>query len=1061
GYSYLSLSGVKMAAAAVGARRGRNRGQLIKAEQELARRAQENELKRQQNEVAKSIMEKYDSDNSGALSPKELKRMLRDYSQHRFKMEVQPSAEDLIFLFRLFDSKPDGVIDRDEVMSIVGAWGEFMKQKQLVQNLAMKFDKDADNQIDLVELQDILDATNKKPVKPEITQWVMREADVSGNGSLNHLELARALCTFELLSKGEPKLRKDLQAGIVIDDDLPTPAKSSFCTVQRVVLLLVRQQQQQWNFIKNTSLELESVAQSLAALHASRPGRACGTRDMGIKQLGKYLKTAAPDEMNRHRCANEYKGTTVAIDASPCLYQCLTAMGDTPAGAIPGSAEDTSHIAGLLRRTVRLLELGFKPIFVFDGDAPELKKAHVFLPNPLHRLALRYNESSMGFCAPCAILTLQAMSHDGLGRISEIEGTLGNDDGLDPMTKDMDIQEFHVHLQRTFGGDPEKLKEWYKSEGFLCGYPLLPGRKEPMSEEDAAASFLEVFGPLATRWAAIGLVSEASATSSQILANRDRWGAALVVIRYMDGKNGNCMWRNRWAKQARGTVLFANPEDISDVRVLNFKLPRGAEVKTFLHTERGVSETQDFVGNAYNHLDDWTIKTCDCLRMGGKIRGHLSFKGDGSLMTFTLVTGSAAELWQPILELWGSPWVRAWNDLCRNVCAEDGVSETLVLVPATNGVAMMDDFMVSYMTTGLLVGTGAASRDALLEVERRGGTAVDALWQHGAEFVRSLVRFRLGGAFALKETVTLSFEVMVAHLRGLFGDRYHSELAVSYDRDRAVFLGASCALQFYPHYCFEHPFEEPLYWPVSHSDDVAKMLTALEKLARTEISKEEFFADCPPASQTCEDAIIDYEGWVFHVSLGPWDENLEATPKESAPGTLYTKIKTPLYYRFHKVWKGPEGRAETLEVAPLVQQTFPKAKRLLEVFATGALQLRMEKIMDQVTRLFDFDDPENALLAHMRARDSGAKGSPLQGFGDRPYETQCKIAMNAKTSPFAEILMARFAEEFSFVKGEDRELKVALKGMVMKMQPWAPLLRGYDPTDPLFEPLVAACMRGA
>ncbi|CAE7232709.1 FEN1 [Symbiodinium natans] len=51
-------------------------------------------------------------------------------------------------------------------------------------------------------------------------------------------------------------------------------------------------------------------------------------------------------------------------------------MGDTPAGAVPGSAEDTSHIAGLLRRTVRLLELGFKPIFVFDGAAPELKKAH-------------------------------------------------------------------------------------------------------------------------------------------------------------------------------------------------------------------------------------------------------------------------------------------------------------------------------------------------------------------------------------------------------------------------------------------------------------------------------------------------------------------------------------------------------------------------------------------------------------------------------------------------------------------------------------------------------------
>jgi len=654
---------------------------------------------------------------------------------------------------------------------------------------------------------------------------------------------------------------------------------------------------------------------------------------------------------------------------------------------------------------------------------------------------------------------------DGFGWIQEIEGTPGNDDGLDPLTKDLDIHEFHAHLQKTFAGDPGSVKEWYKSEGFSCGYPLLPRHKQQLSEEEAAARFLEVFGPLAAHWAAIGLVSEAFATSSQILANRDRWGAAVAVIRYHDGQNGNCMWRNRWAKQARGTVLFANPEDMRDVRVLSFKLPRGAEVKTFLHTERGVAETQDFVGNAYDHLDDWTIKTCDCLRMGGKIRGHLSFKGDGSLMTFTLATGRAAQLWLPILELWGSPWVRAWNDLCRSVSAEDGVSETLVLVPASNGVAMMDDFMVSYMTTGLLVGTGACTRDALLEFERQGGTALDAVWQHGAEFVRSLVRFRLGGAFALKETVTLSFEVMVAQLRGLFGDRYHSELAVSYDRDRAVFLGASCAsLQFYPHYFFENPFEEPLYWPVSHSEDVAKMLTALEKLARTEITKEEFLADCPPASnKTCGDAIIDYEGWVFHVSCGPWDENLEAAPAESTPGTLgtlYTKIKTPLYYLFHKAPNNPRCLEKSVEVAPLVQQTFPKAGRLLEIFAAGALQLRMEKIMDQVRRLFDFGDPENALLAHMRAAERGAK-SPLQGFGTRAHEVQCKIAINAKTSPFPELLMAFFAEEFSFVKGEDRELKMALKGMIMKMQPWALLPRAYDPTDPLFEPLVAACMRGA
>ena len=120
---------------------------------------------------------------------------------------------------------------------------------------------------------------------------------------------------------------------------------------------------------------------------------------------------------------------------------------------------------------------------------------------------------------------------------------------------------------------------------------------------------------------------QAAATNDRILANLERWGAAIAVVRYIDGKNGSSMWRHRWAKQARGTVLFAHPEDLSDVRVLSYKLPRGAEVKSFLHTKWGVEETQDFVGDAYSHLDDWTIKTCDRLMRGGSIRGHLSFKG--------------------------------------------------------------------------------------------------------------------------------------------------------------------------------------------------------------------------------------------------------------------------------------------------------------------------------------------------------------------------------------------------------------------------------------------------
>ncbi|GAA6000371.1 hypothetical protein JCM10207_007983 [Rhodosporidiobolus poonsookiae] len=60
----------------------------------------------------------------------------------------------------------------------------------------------------------------------------------------------------------------------------------------------------------------------------------------------------------------------LAIDASIWLYQFQMAMrdkktGDTLAGA---------HIMGTFRRIVKLLFHGIKPVFVFDGDAPMLKK---------------------------------------------------------------------------------------------------------------------------------------------------------------------------------------------------------------------------------------------------------------------------------------------------------------------------------------------------------------------------------------------------------------------------------------------------------------------------------------------------------------------------------------------------------------------------------------------------------------------------------------------------------------------------------------------------------------
>jgi flap endonuclease-1 len=71
----------------------------------------------------------------------------------------------------------------------------------------------------------------------------------------------------------------------------------------------------------------------------------------------------------------DLSGRSVAIDAFNTLYQFLS-MIRQPDGTplMDREGRVTSHLSGLFHRSSALLELGIKPVFVFDGKPPELKK---------------------------------------------------------------------------------------------------------------------------------------------------------------------------------------------------------------------------------------------------------------------------------------------------------------------------------------------------------------------------------------------------------------------------------------------------------------------------------------------------------------------------------------------------------------------------------------------------------------------------------------------------------------------------------------------------------------
>ncbi len=71
-------------------------------------------------------------------------------------------------------------------------------------------------------------------------------------------------------------------------------------------------------------------------------------------------------------------GRSVAVDAYNALYQFLAIIRQPDGTPLKDhTGKITSHLSGLLYRTVNLVEVGIKPIYVFDGAPPTLKEVEI------------------------------------------------------------------------------------------------------------------------------------------------------------------------------------------------------------------------------------------------------------------------------------------------------------------------------------------------------------------------------------------------------------------------------------------------------------------------------------------------------------------------------------------------------------------------------------------------------------------------------------------------------------------------------------------------------------
>ncbi|KAJ1830291.1 Elongation of fatty acids protein 2, partial [Coemansia sp. RSA 2703] len=97
---------------------------------------------------------------------------------------------------------------------------------------------------------------------------------------------------------------------------------------------------------------------------------------MGIKGLKQVIADRAPSALRTVEMKH-LVGRKIAIDASTSLYQFLVAVRSDGQNLTTSDGSTTSHLIGLLYRTVSMVEMGLRPVYVFDGKPPTMKSGEL------------------------------------------------------------------------------------------------------------------------------------------------------------------------------------------------------------------------------------------------------------------------------------------------------------------------------------------------------------------------------------------------------------------------------------------------------------------------------------------------------------------------------------------------------------------------------------------------------------------------------------------------------------------------------------------------------------
>ncbi|KFY41282.1 hypothetical protein V495_05003 [Pseudogymnoascus sp. VKM F-4514 (FW-929)] len=103
---------------------------------------------------------------------------------------------------------------------------------------------------------------------------------------------------------------------------------------------------------------------------------------MGIKQLFSIIRDEAPQAIKEGCVCYPYSFPSNISNLNPeyssmSIYSFLIAVRSEGQQLMNESGETTSHLLGMFYRTLRIVDNGIKPVYVFDGAPPKLKSGEL------------------------------------------------------------------------------------------------------------------------------------------------------------------------------------------------------------------------------------------------------------------------------------------------------------------------------------------------------------------------------------------------------------------------------------------------------------------------------------------------------------------------------------------------------------------------------------------------------------------------------------------------------------------------------------------------------------